>query len=107
MSLQLCAVIAVVVLFIGLGFVVVLKTQRAALWSGGLIAVSALGASLLVSLVDKTGYSEAQLAFLVNVYLVIAAVGANLFASAICQGLALSKPWARERQAAGQADDAK
>lgn len=100
MSLQLCAFIAVGVLFVGLGFVIVLKTQRAALWSGGLIAVAALGASLLISLVDKSDYSEGQLAFLVNVYLVIAAVGANLFASAICQGLALSKPWALKRQAA-------
>ena len=92
MLLVTIAVTVFIILAIGLGFVIRLRTQRAALWAGAIISAAALVASLVVMAADKTGPSPAQLAFLVNVYLVVAAIGANLFASAACLNLAPSQP---------------
>lgn len=98
MSLTVIAVAVLIALSIGLGLVVRLRTQRVAIWSGAAIGVVSLVASILVSLADKSGYAPAQLTFLVNVYLVSAAIGANIFASAICLGLTPSNPLSLSRK---------
>lgn len=85
--LVLIATVVFFILLIGVGSVIRIRTQRSAIWSGAIIATVALSASILVFLADESGYSTHQLAFLVNVYLVVAAIGANIFASAICLGL--------------------
>ncbi len=92
MLLETLAITVFIVLASGLGVVLRRRTQRAAIWSGGLIAAVALSASFLVFLVDKLAYSSTQLAFLVNIYLVVAAVGANVLASAISLNLSQSRP---------------
>lgn len=67
--------------------VAIIRTQRSALLSGGLLAVAGLIASLFAGFVSTSEYSPSQLAFLTNSFLVIAAVGANMFATAICANL--------------------
>lgn len=92
MVLEAIAAGIFVVVVIGLGFVVTRRNQRTAIWSGAIIGVAALSASFAVSMIDKSGYTPTQLTFLVNIYLVVAAVGANIFASAIVLQLEPSGP---------------
>lgn len=86
-AVSLTAAFAIVTTFVCLSIVVKKRTQRAAIWSGGTLGTVGLICALAVSLVDKSQYLEQQLAFLVNIYLVISAIGANIFASAICLDL--------------------
>lgn len=79
-------------LALGLGLLVKFRSQRAAFWCGGLLLVYGLCMSLLMSLINIPGHRQAQMAFLVNSYLVVAAVGANIFASGVCLGLKPSEP---------------
>jgi len=85
-------VLTFVALSIALGVLVKLRSQRSAFWCGGLLLVYGLSMSLLMSLIEVPSYSPAQMAFLVNSYLIVAAVGANIFASAVCLGLKPSGP---------------
>lgn len=87
------AVVTFIVMVAALGSVVTLRTQRSALWAGGLLAAFGLCGSLVVYFIGPP-QGEAQLVFLVNSFLVVAAVGANMFTTAICMDLSLSKPLA-------------
>ena len=85
--LPVIATIAIVAAFICLGAVVRKRTQRSAFYFGGILGIIGLVCALGVSLIDTSTYTEQQLAFLVNIYLVLSGVGANIFASAACVNL--------------------
>lgn len=93
MVLEVIAVVIFAIMAFGLGFVIKRRNQRTAIWSGAIIGITALVASFAVSMLDKSGYTPTQLTFLVNVYLVVAAIGANIFASAIVLQLEPSGPF--------------
>ena len=78
-------VIAVMCLLISI--VAVRQTVRTALWCGALLAALALAASLFAPLYLPNDTPPEQTAYVVNCLLVLAAVGANFFAGAICSKL--------------------
>ncbi len=73
------------------GVVSFLQSRRSALWSGALLMATGLVMSLFVMTLVREA-SPAEQAFYVNVWLIVAAVGANFFVTAVSMGLRNSKP---------------
>ncbi len=85
---MLCyAIIGFVIMFICIGAVAKRKTAGTAIWCGGILAVLALAASLFAPLFLPAGTDPAQVQYVVNSLLVVAAIGANLLAGGVTAGI--------------------
>lgn len=61
-------------------------------WCGMALAVCGLCSTLFISWATESGHTPALQAFYVNAYLVLSAIGANMFSTAICFGIKESRP---------------